>query len=256
MLMPTVATPFPVLWGFSTRSSDPRELPERTLAQVHGCAIWEASGFLREGDGHWTQEPGRRIGVRVADCVPILLAGLVAGKPAGKPWVAALHAGWRGAVQGILRRGIETFKDMGGATDGLCYAFGPCIQVCHFEVGWEVIEAAKRDAAWRDDLATMGPNGRPHLDLHGLLRAQALDMGLDPGKDGSVKRCTLCERDTFYSHRGGDSGRQWGWVEIEPLAKPAGFASCRRHRNWVKWRWSLTLSPQRQSLTPLNPFRP
>lgn len=180
------------------------------LAQVHGCAIWEASDTLREGDGHWTQEPGRRIGVRVADCVPILLAGLLHGKP----FVAALHAGWRGASKGILRRGIELFNKLGGNSFELSFAFGPCIQACHFEVGPEVIEAAKNDPAWRDNLASIGPGGKPHLDLHGLLRAQAMDMGLDPQKDGSVKRCTLCERDMFYSHRGGDDGRQWGWVEL------------------------------------------
>jgi len=223
-LTPTVQPPFPIAWGFSTRHSDTDQLPARMLAQVHGCAIWEASDTLREGDGHWTQEPGRRIGVRVADCVPILLAGLAHKKP----FIAALHAGWRGASSGILRRGIECFTQLGGNSHDLYFAFGPCIQSCHFEVGPEVIEAAKRDAAWRDDLATVvrsgergassGSGGKHHLDLHGLLRAQAMDMGLDPQKDGSIKRCTLCERDMFYSYRGGDSGRQWGWIEIAHFA--------------------------------------
>jgi copper oxidase (laccase) domain-containing protein len=41
-----------------------------------------------------------------------------------------------------------------------------------------------------------------------------LDMGLDSEKDGSISRCTLCERDLFFSYRAGDAGRQWGWVEI------------------------------------------
>jgi YfiH family protein len=183
------------------------------LAQIHGCTIWQASDTLREGDGHWTQEQGRRIGVRVADCVPILLAGLIHRKP----WVSALHAGWRGATSGILRRGIELFIEHGGQPDDLYYAFGPCIQACHFEVGPEVIEAATRDKAWRDDLAQIGSNGKHHLDLHGLLKAQATDMGLDRQKDGSIKLCTLCERGMFYSHRGGDQGRQWGWVEITAI---------------------------------------
>ena len=165
---------------------------------------------MREGDGHWTQEAGRRIGVRVADCVPVLLAGLVHGKP----WVAALHAGWRGTASGILRRGIGLYAELGGNRNELYFAFGPCIQSCHFEVGPEVIELAMRDPAWRDDLATAGPSGKPRLDLHGLLGAQAEEMGLDPKKDGSVKLCTLCEQQRFYSHRGGDSGRQWGWAEI------------------------------------------
>ena len=209
MLAPTVQPPFPLLWGFSTRHSDPSLLPARTLSQVHGCTIWEACDTLREGDGHWTREPGRRIGVRVADCVPIILAGLIDGKP----WVAALHAGWRGAVKGILRHGVRQFTDLGGKCQDLYFAFGPCIQPCHFEVGPEVIEAAKSDAAWRDGLAIFGPKGKHHLDLHGLLRAQAMDMGLDPLKDGSIKLCTICERSLFYSYRAGDEGRQWGWVE-------------------------------------------
>jgi copper oxidase (laccase) domain-containing protein len=129
--------------------------------------------------------------------------------------VAALHAGWRGASSGILRRGIECFIERGGIPHDLYFAFGPCIQACHFEVGPEVIEAAAHDTAWRNDLAYIGSTGKPHLDLHGLLKAQAADMGLNPQKDGSVKRCTLCERDTFYSYRGGDQGRQWGWAEIQ-----------------------------------------
>ena len=165
---------------------------------------------MREGDGHWTQEAGRRIGVRVADCVPVLLAGLVSGRP----WVAALHAGWRGATAGILRNGVWQFTELGGISHDLYFAFGPCIQSCHFEVGPEVVESAKRDSAWRDDLASEGQGGKPHLDLHGLLLAQAIDLGLDSKKDGSVRLCTLCERDMFHSYRGGDSGRQWGWVEI------------------------------------------
>ena len=209
-IIPTLQPPFPILWGFSTRHSDTDQLPAKMIAQVHGCTVWEASDTLREGDGHWTRERGRRIGVRVADCVPILLAGLLHGEP----WVAALHAGWRGASGGILRRGIEQFIELGGDSRDLYFAFGPCIQACHFEVGPEVIEAAKTDTAWRDELATIGPSGKPHLDLHGLLRAQAIDMNLDTQKDGSIKRCTLCERDTFYSYRAGDVGRQWGWVEI------------------------------------------
>jgi copper oxidase (laccase) domain-containing protein len=138
----------------------------------------------------------------------------LAGTVRGNPWVSALHAGWRGTAAGILRCGIQKYAELGGDRSELYYAFGPCIQACHFEVGQEVIDAAKLDPAWDDSLASIGPSGKAHFDLHGLLRAQALCMGLDPSKDGSIGRCTLCERDLFYSHRGGDEGRQWGWVEI------------------------------------------
>ncbi len=211
MLIPQAAPPFPLRWGFSTKLDDPSALPDPRLSQVHGCGVVQATGAVQEGDGIWTTEPGIRIGVRVADCVPILLAGPL---PSG-PWIAALHAGWRGATAGILRRGVGIYRDLGGDPGALVWALGPAIQACHFEVGEEVVDAAKADPAWRADLRREGPRGRPHLDLHGFLRAQAADLGLDAAKDGSVPLCTLCQRDLLWSYRGGDTkARQWGWVEL------------------------------------------
>ncbi|HJW08170.1 MAG TPA: polyphenol oxidase family protein [Holophagaceae bacterium] len=211
MLLPQVAPPFPLAWGFSTRLDDAASLPRPQLSQVHGCGVVEATGAVQEGDGIWTMASGVRIGVRVADCVPILLAGQL---PSG-PWISALHAGWRGATAGILRRGVAIYVEAGGDPAELAWALGPAIQACHFEVGEEVIDAAKADAAWHDGLRREGPRGRPHLDLQGFLKAQAADLGLDPRKDGSVGLCTLCQRDLLWSYRGGDTkARQWGWVEI------------------------------------------
>lgn len=220
MLIPEAPPPFPLRWGFSTRLDPPEALPSRRLNQVHRCGIVEASDAVVEGDGHWTTRPGVRIGVRVADCVPVLLAGPLADET---PWVAALHAGWRGATGfgdpapggGILRRGVARFRALGGDPASLVWAFGPAILACHFEVGDEVIEAARQDAAWHDGLQTEGPSGKAHLDLHGFLRAQALDLGLDPAKEGTVALCTVCRPDLLYSYRRGETtGRQWGWIEI------------------------------------------
>ncbi len=220
MISPKVQPPFPLRWGFSTRLDPPDELPPRRLDQVHRCSVVEASQAVVEADGLWTTSPGQRIGVRVADCVPVLLAGPLGD---GRPWVAALHAGWRGAAGlgdpapggGILRRGIARYLELGGRPEELAWAFGPAIQACHFEVGEEVIEAARRDPAWCEELAHLGPGGKSNLDLHGFLRAQALDLGLDPTRDGSVPLCTVCRPDLLYSYRRGETtGRQWGWIEI------------------------------------------
>ncbi len=220
MLTPGLPLPFPLAWGFSTRLDPPDSLPPQRLDQVHRCGVVEATDGIVEGDGLWTCRSGVRIGVRVADCVPILLAGQLPGE---RPWVAALHAGWRGATGhgdptpggGILRRGVARYLALGGDPGALLWAFGPAILPCHFEVGEEVIAAARQDAAWQGALRTEGPAGKPHLDLHGLLRAQALDLGLDPARDGSVPLCTVCRPDLFYSYRRGETtGRQWGWIEI------------------------------------------
>jgi len=220
LLTPEVTPPFPLRWGFSTRFDPESELPERRLNQVHGCGVVEASDAVVDGDGQWTTVPGRRIGVRVADCVPVLLAGPLAG---GQPWVAALHAGWKGATGfgvpspggGILRRGVARFEALGGQPGDLVWAFGPAILACHFEVGEEVVAAARQDPAWQEGLRSEGPTGRPHLDLHGFLRAQALDLGLDAGREGSVALCTVCRPDLLHSYRRGETtSRQWGWIEI------------------------------------------
>lgn len=220
MLIPEILPPFPLRWGFSTRLDPPEGLPLRRLDQVHRCGVVEATDAVVEGDGLWTSTPGVRIGVRVADCVPVLLAGLL---PGHRPWAAALHAGWRGATGhgdrepggGILRRGVARFRNLGGDPAVLVWAFGPAILACHFEVGEEVIEAARQDPAWHEGLGMAGPSGKPHLDLHGFLRAQALDLGLDPTREGSVALCTVCRPDLLYSYRRGETaGRQWGWIEI------------------------------------------
>jgi polyphenol oxidase len=220
LLTPPIQPPFPLSWGFSTRLDAPEALPVRRLNQVHRCGILEAADAVAEGDGLWTCQPGVRIGVRVADCVPVLLAGRLSGEA---PWAAALHAGWRGATGhgeatpggGILRRGVARFRAMGGDPATLVWAFGPAILACHFEVGEEVIAAARLDPAWREGLRSEGATEKPHLDLHGFLRAQALDLGLDPAKEGSVPLCTVCRPDLLYSYRRGETtGRQWGWIEI------------------------------------------
>lgn len=211
MLVPQIPPPFPLRWGFSTRLDSPADLPPPRLSQVHGCGVVEASEAMVEGDGLWTTRRGVPIGVRVADCVPILLAGATRKGP----WVAALHAGWRGAVAGILRKGVARFTELGGSASDLTWALGPAIQRCHFEVGPEVVEAAAQDPAWHDLLASEGLRGRPHLDLHGFLGAQAMDLGLDPARDGSLNLCTVCQTDLFWSYRRGDrEGRQWGWIEL------------------------------------------
>ena len=219
MLIPAVATPFPLAWGFSTKQDNLQSMPLRRLHQVHGTILQEASEELLDGDGIWTLAPRQRIGVRAADCVPVLLAGLIRAEP----WVAALHAGWRSAVggngtgdtPGILRVCVDLFRSQGGDPGDLTWALGPSIQKCHFEVGEEVIQAAAKDPAWEERLRRQGLRGRPQLDLQGFLRCQALDLGLDAAKDGSINLCTVCETELLWSFRRDDwDDHQWGWIEI------------------------------------------
>jgi hypothetical protein len=212
MLIPRINTPFPLSWGFSTlQDHDICPTPLR-LKQVHGYSIVEASDDVQVADGIWTKAINYPIGVAVADCVPILLAGSIYGES----WVAAIHAGWRGVVYGILRHSIATFTGLGGNVKDLTWAFGPAILQCHFEVGSEVIMAAKRDPAWIDSLAEYKlKKDKFYLDLHGLLRSHAIDIGLDRAKDGSIPICTYCNPTLLNSYRRNNQcKRQFGLIKI------------------------------------------
>ena len=89
MLTPAVAPPFPLAWGFTTREDSESLLPPERLKQIHGVAVVEASDQVQPADGLWTRTPGLAIGIQVADCVPVLLAGRIRGEP----WAAALIEG-------------------------------------------------------------------------------------------------------------------------------------------------------------------
>ncbi|HEX6546816.1 MAG TPA: polyphenol oxidase family protein, partial [Bryobacteraceae bacterium] len=122
--------------GFTTRQSAELVRPVITLRQIHSNLVWNAGGLEdreREGDGLVSAQPGRRIGVRTADCVPILLADRATRS------VGAIHAGWRGTAARIAQRAIEQMvRDFGVRPRDVVAAIGPAIGVCCYRVGREV----------------------------------------------------------------------------------------------------------------------
>lgn len=119
-----------------------------------------------------------------ADCVPILLA------TSDGCAVAAVHAGWRGLVSGVIERAVEA---LGGSGVSFVAAIGPCISAAHFEVGEEVAE--RFDARF----VRRSPDERAHVDLP----AAALDVLQRLGALGidTSERCTYADEDLFFSHR-------------------------------------------------------
>jgi YfiH family protein len=123
--------------GFSTRDA---RLPDgiTTLRQVHSTSVRNAVGLAdraAEGDALISNGVGTFVGVRTADCVPILLAD-----PETRA-VAAIHAGWRGSSAEIARHTVEClYKEFGTEPAHVHAAFGPSIRVCCYEVGREVAE--------------------------------------------------------------------------------------------------------------------
>lgn len=165
--------------------------------QVHGTAVREVSTSDlaealadEEGDALIARIEGVGVAARTADCVPVLIAH----PPSGH--VGAVHAGWRGAVAGIVPRTIDAFSHDAAE---LVVAIGPHIRVDAFEIGEEVAremeDAAKGGAVVRRD----GEN--PRGDLFALLRLQLRDAGVPDAAIDDVGGCTLSDAAQFFSHR-------------------------------------------------------
>jgi YfiH family protein len=173
--------------------------------QVHGPAV----AVVRAGDGPQalaaveadaviTDVPGAAVGVLVADCVPLLLADPASGA------CAAVHAGWRGVVGGVVPAAVRALAaGYGSAPAGLRVALGPAIGACCFEVGPEVVEAFAAAFPGAGPMYVRDrPGARPHIDLKAALRLQLQALGVAPEHIDAGDECTRCDGAArFYSYR-------------------------------------------------------
>lgn len=172
----------------------PRGLAWAWLRQVHSARVIEAGeGDCGEGDALTTTRAELGLAVATADCVPVLLAG------GGR--VAAVHAGWRGIVAGVVPAALASFD----ALSEVEVWIGPAIGPCCYEVGEEV--AAAVVATSRSSAARPGRRGRPHLDLQEAVAAQLAAAGVT--RHVRLARCTACHPGELHSHRrdGARAGR-------------------------------------------------
>ncbi|MCI9285953.1 MAG: peptidoglycan editing factor PgeF [Muribaculaceae bacterium] len=153
-----------------------------------------------------TAAPGLVIGVSTADCVPVVMADPVAGI------VAVAHAGWRGAVAGIVEKTLLTMLGLGASVKDVRAAFGPCICAECFEVGDEVAalfpeSSVRRRPVWE----------RPHVDLAGYIRGELLKAGMAPGNISAPGPCTMHHPSRYFSARvvGVKSGRMFTFAYLK-----------------------------------------
>ena len=174
-----------------------------TLKQIHSTKSIILKSPVRpgplpdqEGDALVTNHPGTLVSVRTADCVPVLLVDEQAGV------VAAIHAGWRGAVAGIVPETIAIcVTQFQSHPASLKAAVGPSIGPCCYEVDAPVIDPLRaRYPDWPGVLEQTSV-GKGRLDLKRLIRHQLLEAGLAPACIDTVELCTHCRADLFYSYR-------------------------------------------------------
>ncbi len=183
-----------------------------TCYQVHSArALIVDAPFGEAGsaqaDALVTRTPGLAIGALAADCTPVLFADPVAGV------IGAAHAGWRGAVAGILTSTVEAMEALGATRSDIRAAIGPTIHQAAYEVGPEFkaqfLEQAPGNASF---FVKPNASARDHFDLPGYCASQLSALALSSVED--LDACTYENESLFFSfrrktHRGEDDyGRQ------------------------------------------------
>lgn len=197
--------------GFGTRDAADWPDPWRLvmLNQIHSDQIVRVDGgrgYLGEGDALVTDRPGVLVGIRTADCVPILIAD------PERHAVAAVHAGWRGTLDQIARKAVEKLAaEYGSKPANLHAAIGPAIGPCCYEVGEEVA------AEFEERFVVRPQAAKPRLDLHAYNLDLLLGFGLRREHVELLDSCTICHPDEFHSYRRDRdrSGRMMGVVGLK-----------------------------------------
>jgi YfiH family protein len=189
------------------------------------------------GDGLMTAEPGLLLTIRIADCLPVLLVD------PKRRVVAAVHAGWRGALARVIEKAVgDMRRAFGSDPQQLVAVLGPSIRACCYEVGEEIVQSFHGSFARAERFFRLLPN-RPEaatdrhsilfltnyppghapehvpaarLDLIAVAEEQLSSAGVKPANVLVADYCTACRSDLFFSHRkdGGGTGRQAAVIGI------------------------------------------
>jgi len=165
--------------------------------QVHSAGVVRVSDPDMDGgqraDAMVTDQPGIALSVLSADCMPVLLADTGAGV------IGAVHAGWRGALDGVLEATLDAMEGLGAGRDGICAVIGPCISQRAYEVGPEFLERFMAEDPGYNRFFANGDGGRYLFDLPGFGLHRLREAGV--GHAEWTRHCTYAQSDQFYSYR-------------------------------------------------------
>jgi polyphenol oxidase len=174
--------------------------PERllTLYQIHSATTvivdkpW--NGTVSEADALVTRTPGLAIGALTADCAPVLFCD-----PEARV-IAAAHAGWRGALLGIIEATVASMERLGATPERVVAVIGPTISQRAYEVGSDYVERfLAEEPASSPFFMTDDSSGEPHFDLAGYVAERLTRAGV--GTVSDLGLCTYCDETRLFSYR-------------------------------------------------------
>jgi hypothetical protein len=173
--------------------------PDRLLSlhQVHSATavVADPAGWAERprADAAVTDRPGVALAVLTADCAPVLLHDPAAGV------IGAAHAGWRGALDGVLEATLEAMERLGAEAGRVRAAVGPTISQRAYEVGHEFLERFAAEDPAHVRFFAGAPDERPRFDLPGFVLARLRAAGV--AEAGWIGACTYAEPERFFSYR-------------------------------------------------------
>ncbi len=168
-----------------------------SVYQVHSPDVVTVSapttGTPPRADALVTKTPGLALTILTADCQPVLFSDPEAGV------IGAAHAGWKGALEGVLENTVAAMCALGATRDGIRAVIGPCISQRNYEVGPEFLDRFLSEDPGFDRFFTVGPADRHMFDLPGFGLHLLRKAGVAEAR--WVGHCTYADEARFYSYR-------------------------------------------------------
>lgn len=170
-----------------------------SVHQVHSADVARISDARQEGatpvkaDAMVTDRPGLALGILTADCLPVLFADHEAGV------IGAAHAGWKGALDGVLEATVAEMVALGARRERVAAALGPCISLRAYEVGPEFLDRFLSHDDRNGRFFTGGKGDRAHFDLPAYAASRLAEAGVE--RIDRLGLCTYSDPDRFYSYR-------------------------------------------------------
>ena len=175
--------------------------PEARLAtvfQIHSPLVvevtepWEHEARPK-ADAMVTDRPGIALGILTADCAPVLLADREAGV------IGAAHAGWKGAIGGVVEATVEAMAALGAERGRIAAAVGPCIARKSYEVDDAFFRRFVEQSPENERFFTSGREGRHLFDLEGYVVSRIAAAGI--GRVQALGQDTYSQPGLFFSYR-------------------------------------------------------
>ncbi|UYV36710.1 peptidoglycan editing factor PgeF [Rhodobacteraceae bacterium D3-12] len=167
-----------------------------SIHQVHSpdvVTITTPQDAQTRADAMVTATPGIALGILTADCQPVLFADAKAGV------VGAAHAGWKGALNGVLEATLDAMEKLGADRANTAAVIGPCISQAAYEVGPEFLDSFMAEDADNSRFFAGGQGDRVQFDLPGFGLHLLRQAGV--GSAEWTRHCTYGDPDKFFSYR-------------------------------------------------------